>query len=212
MLSAAFAQIGLEVSHARSHVIPMENRVEMDLTGKILIAMPGMEDPRFDASVILICAHSSKGAMGLIVNKPVNDLNFESLLEQLGIPHLPESRSISVHFGGPVERGRGFVLHSPDYHATDGTMDIAGSFGMTATQDILRALGRGEGPQTALLALGYAGWGAGQLEAEILRNDWLTSDAPADLIFGAEPAGKWAAALRHMGVNPQALSGSAGHA
>jgi putative transcriptional regulator len=150
--------------------------------------------------------------MGLILNKPVTDLSFKSLLEQLGIPHLPEGRAISVHFGGPVERGRGFVLHSPDYHAKDGTMDIAGGYGMTATQDVLRALGRGEGPQTALLALGYAGWGPGQLEAEILRNDWLTTDAPADLVFSTDPAAKWGAALRHLGVEPMALSASAGRA
>lgn len=204
--------MGLEQWPAPPHVRAMENTVQMDLTGKLLIAMPGMQDPRFDASVILICAHSAEGAMGLIINKPVPDLNFETLLEQLGIPHLPESRGISVHFGGPVERGRGFVLHSPDYHAKDGTMNIAGHYGMTATQDILRALGKGEGPKTALLALGYAGWGAGQLESEILRNDWLTSDAPAELVFDATPATKWAAALRQMGVNPLALSGAAGRA
>lgn len=190
----------------------MENEHQMDLTGKLLIAMPGMEDPRFDASVILICAHSADGAMGLIVNKPVTDLSFSTLLEQLGIPHTPQGRGISVHFGGPVERGRGFVLHSPDYSAKDGTMNIAGSYGMTATQDVLRALGRGEGPQTALLALGYAGWGPGQLESEILRNDWLTTDAPADLVFATDAAGKWGAALRHLGVEPIALSGISGRA
>lgn len=184
----------------------------MDLTGKLLIAMPGMEDPRFDASVILICAHSSDGAMGLIINKPVTDLSFKTLLEQLGIPQLPKGRGISVHFGGPVERGRGFVLHSPEYTAKDGTMDIAGSFGMTATQDVLHALGRGEGPETALLALGYAGWGPGQLESEIFRNDWLTTDAPADLVFAADASAKWGAALRHLGVEPMALSSTAGRA
>lgn len=184
----------------------------MDLTGKLLIAMPGMADPRFDASVILICAHSKDGAMGLIINKPATDLNFKSLMEQLGIPHMPEGRGISVHFGGPVERGRGFVLHSPEYRAKDGTMDIAGRYGMTATQDILRALGRGDGPNTALLALGYAGWGPGQLEAEIGRNDWLTSDAPDDLVFSANDTAKWAAALRHIGVEPMALSSVAGRA
>lgn len=190
----------------------MENTEPMDLTGTLLIAMPGMEDPRFDASVILICAHSPNGAMGLIINKPVTDLNFKTLLEQLGIPHLPEGRGISVHFGGPVERGRGFVLHSRDYRAKDGTMDIAGQYGMTATQDILRALGRGEGPKAALLALGYAGWGPGQLEAEILRNDWLTSDAPDALVFGGDALAKWGAALRHLGVEPMALSATAGRA
>jgi len=190
----------------------MENDIQMDLTGKLLIAMPGMEDPRFDASVILVCAHSRDGAMGLIVNKPVTDLSFAKLLEQLGIPNQKGGRGISVHFGGPVERGRGFVLHSPEYHAKDGTMNIAGSYGMTATQDVLRALGRGEGPQTALLALGYAGWGPGQLESEILRNDWLTTDAPAELVFAPDAAGKWGAALRHLGVEPIALSSTAGRA
>lgn len=190
----------------------MEKQQTMDLTGKLLIAMPGMADPRFDAVVILICAHSADGAMGLIINKPVDDLNFKSLLEQLNIPHLPEGRGISVHFGGPVERARGFVLHSPDYKIKDGTMDIAGLFGMTATQDILRALGRGEGPSAALLALGYAGWGPGQLESELLRNDWLTSDAPDDLVFSDKDATKWGAALRHLGVEPMALSSTAGRA
>jgi len=202
----------LEELHLASHVGGMETENQMNLTGKLLIAMPGMEDPRFDASVILICAHSSDGAMGLIVNKPATDLSFASLLEQLGIPLLPEGRGISVHFGGPVERGRGFVLHSPEYHAKDGTMTIANSYGMTATQDVLRALGRGEGPQTALLALGYAGWGPGQLETEILRNGWLTSDAPADLVFATDAGAKWAAALRHLGVEPMALSSTAGRA
>lgn len=190
----------------------MENAVPMNLTGKLLIAMPGMEDPRFDASVILICAHSPDGAMGLIINKPVTDLDFKSLLEQLGIPHLPEGRGISVHFGGPVERGRGFVLHSSDYRTKDGTMDIAGLYGMTATQDILRALGRGEGPESALLALGYAGWGPGQLETELGRNDWLTSDAPDALVFATDAPAKWGAALRHLGVEPMALSSTAGRA
>jgi putative transcriptional regulator len=202
----------LEVARPPPHVDDMENARTMDLTGKLLIAMPGMAYPRFDATVILICAHSADGAMGLIVNKPVDDLNFATLLEQLGIPHQPQGRGISVHFGGPVERGRGFVLHSPDYRSKDGTMDIAGSFAMTATQDILRALGRGEGPDAALLALGYAGWGPGQLEAEIGRNDWLTSDAADELVFSVNDTAKWGAALRHIGVEPLALSATSGRA
>ncbi|WP_050528124.1 YqgE/AlgH family protein [Pseudorhodobacter aquimaris] len=184
----------------------------MDLTGKLLIAMPGMEDPRFEGAVILMCAHSREGSMGLIINKPVAELTFPELLEQLGIPHLPEGRGISVHFGGPVERGRGFVLHSPEYHTEDGTMDISGRFGMTATQDVLRALGRGEGPNDALLALGYAGWGPDQLEAEILRNDWLTSEAAEGLVFSENDATKWAESLRHLGVEPLALSATSGRA
>ncbi|MFN3973211.1 MAG: YqgE/AlgH family protein [Gemmobacter sp.] len=186
----------------------------MDLDGKLLIAMPGMGDPRFDRSVILICAHSPEGAMGLIVNKPMPDLTFSALLDQLSIPRAPGGRDIRVHFGGPVERGRGFVLHSPDYGPLGeaGTMRVPGGFGMTATQDILAALAGGTGPDLAILALGYAGWGPGQLEAEIARNDWLTSDAASDLVFATDDRGKWAGALRRMGIDPLSLSAAAGRA
>lgn len=211
----------------------------MDLGGKLLIAMPGMGDPRFARAVILVCAHSDEGAMGLIVNKTMPDLSFAGLLDQLNIPRSPQGRDIRVHFGGPVERGRGFVLHSPDYRGgearladdlpppdaaagrrpnprrtsrTGSTMDIAGGFGMTATQDILSALARGGGPSEALLALGYSGWGPGQLESEIGRNDWLTTDPAPDLIFAADDAGKWAGALRRMGIDPLSLSAAAGRA
>ncbi|QYK41386.1 MAG: YqgE/AlgH family protein [Paracoccaceae bacterium] len=185
----------------------------MDLAGKLLIAMPGMGDPRFERSVILICAHSPEGAMGLIVNKPVPELTFGALLDQLKIPRAPKGRDIRVHFGGPVERGRGFVLHSPDYGTNrDGTMEIVSGFGMTATQDILVALAQGEGPRDALLALGYSGWGPGQIEAEIGRNDWLTSEAAVDLVFDGDAPGRWAAALRRMGIDPFSLSAAAGRA
>lgn len=185
----------------------------MDLGGKLLIAMPGMDDPRFDRAVILICAHTSEGAMGLIVNKAMKDLSFAGLLEQLGIPRGRKGRDIRVHFGGPVERARGFVLHSTDYQADGGaTLAIPGDFAMTATQDILTALARGKGPDAALLALGYSGWGPGQLEHEIGRNDWLTSDPAHDLVFGTEDGLKWAGALRHMGIDPISLSGVAGRA
>ncbi len=189
----------------------------MDLDGKFLIAMPGMADPRFDRAVILICAHSDEGAMGLIVNRAIPDISFAGLLDQLGIPRGPEGRDIRVHFGGPVERGRGFVLHSADYAgagpgAGGGTMAIRGGFGMTASQDILAALARGQGPSEALLALGYSGWGPGQIEAEIARNDWLVADAAPDLVFGADLHGRWAAALRRMGIDPLTLSAVAGRA
>lgn len=185
----------------------------MDLGGKLLIAMPGMGDPRFARSVILVCAHSDEGAMGLIVNKTMADLSFSKLLEQIGIVRKDSGRDIRVHFGGPVERGRGFVLHSPDYRADGGgTMDIPGDLSVTATQDILGALARGNGPDAALLALGYSGWGPGQLESEIARNDWLTTDPGKDLIFAAEDKPKWAGALRHMGIDPFSLSAAAGRA
>lgn len=184
----------------------------MDLGGSILISMPGMGDPRFEKSVILICAHSPEGAMGLIINKPSTELSFSGLLEHLEIPRAPQGRDIRVHLGGPVERGRGFVLHSGDYHAEGGTMEVAGGYGMTATLDILQALALGAGPRDALLALGYAGWGPGQLESEIARNDWLTATPAQDLIFGAQDSAKWAAALRGMGIDPLTLSPTSGRA
>jgi putative transcriptional regulator len=186
----------------------------MDLAGQILIAMPGMADPRFEKSVVLICAHSDEGAMGLIVNKPLEELSFSGLLEHLGIPLGPEGRDIRVLFGGPVERGRGFVLHSPDWARgrAEGTMQVPGGLEMTATLDILEALAKGDGPGKALLALGYSGWGPGQLEAEIARNDWLTCEAPEGLVFAPDDGGKWSAALRGMGIDPLTLSAAAGRA
>lgn len=191
-----------------------ERKRAMDLAGQILIAMPGMADPRFDRSVVLICAHSDDGAMGLIINKPLEDLSFSGLLEHLKIPLAPQGRDIRVHFGGPVERGRGFVLHSADWAQDrgEGTMPVPGGYEMTATVDILQALASGGGPGQALLALGYAGWGPGQLESEIARNDWLTSTAPPGLLFDANDGAKWSAALRGMGIDPLTLSAAAGRA
>lgn len=184
----------------------------MDLNGKFLIAMPGMGDPRFEKSVVLICAHSEEGAMGLIINKPTPALSFTGLLEQLNIPLAQGGRDIRVHYGGPVERGRGFVLHSRDYQGGSTTMRIADRFGMTATLDILEALAAGDGPAQALLALGYSGWGPGQLEQEILANGWLITDAADEVVFAPDDAGKWAAVLRRMGIDPVSLSGTAGRA
>ena len=183
----------------------------MDLTGKLLLAMPGLQDPRFEHAVILICAHSEDGAMGLIVNKIIPDLSFAKLLDQLDIAS-PQGRDIRVHFGGPVERGRGFVLHSDDYIGGPSTQTLAAGFGMTATLDVLEALAHGRGPDRALLALGYSGWGSGQLEAEIARNDWLTADPEASLIFSDDDGTKWINALRAMGIDPLLLSPTAGRA
>ena len=184
----------------------------MDLSGKFLIAMPGMADPRFDRSVVFLCNHSPAGAMGLIVNKPRPDIAFGALLDQIGITRSPQARTIRVHFGGPVENGRGFVLHSDDFVSPGATMRVPGGFGMTGTLDILEALAAGNGPQQALMALGYSGWAPGQLEAEILRNDWLTSDAPADLVFSQDDGGKWGGAVRQLGIDPLSLSSMAGRA
>ncbi len=182
------------------------------LSGKLLIAMPGMGDTRFEHSVVYLCAHSEDGAMGLIVNKPSRELNFDMLLEQLEIPRSPDGQDIRIHFGGPVENARGFVLHSNDYGAGESTLEIDQSFGMTATLSILEDLARGEGPENSLLALGYAGWGPGQLEDEIMANGWLTCEASPDLIFSKPNDHKWEAALETLGVSSLMLSATAGNA
>ena len=184
----------------------------MELAGKLIVAMPAMGDPRFERSVILICAHSDDGAMGLIVNKPVPDFSFAELLVQLKIAVTKRGRDIRVHFGGPVERGRGFVLHSPDFHLESATLPIDGGVSLTATLDILRAMASGLGPQKAVLALGYAGWASGQLEDEILSNGWLTCPADEALLFDGDLASKYDRALRKLGVEPAMLVGDAGHA
>lgn len=187
-------------------------RDSMQLCGKLLVAMPGMGDPRFEHAVILVCAHSDDGSMGLIINKRLPDLSFDGLLDHLSIAKASQDRQIHVHFGGPVERGRGFVLHSPDYISSATTMQIEGGYGMTATLDVLEAMAQGEGPDKALVALGYTGWGPGQLDAEIARNDWLTVEPSESLIFAANDATKWTAVLRGMGIDPLNLSATAGHA
>ncbi len=185
-----------------------------NLTGKILIAMPGMTDPRFQRSVVLVCAHSEEGAMGLVLNRPLPEIDFGDLLEQLGIETDGTARQIEVRFGGPVEPGRGFVLHSVPEHGDDpeGRLRITGALAMTTTRDILEDLAHGEGPESAILALGYAGWGPGQLEDEMLQNGWLTGDGAEELIFGADHDGKWPLALRAQGIDPSLLSPSAGRA
>lgn len=182
------------------------------LDGKLLIAMPSMGDPRFNRSVVYICAHSDDGAMGLIVNKPAADLNFGDLLEQLDIKAERPIEGIDVHYGGPVEHGRGFVLHSRDYEAQDATLNVNEAFGMTATLDILEDISQGHGPQSCLLALGYAGWGPGQLEDEIRDNGWLTCDADAGLVFSGDHDGKWKAAMQVVGIDPRMLSSEGGRA
>ncbi|PWE32310.1 YqgE/AlgH family protein [Maritimibacter sp. 55A14] len=182
------------------------------LDGQFLIAMPGMGDPRFERSVIFVCAHSAEGAMGLIVNKPAPDLRFSDLLEQLEIPAGRDTSAIRVHIGGPVEHGRGFVLHSNEYSSPASTLRVDDRFGMTATLDILEDISQGQGPRACLLALGYAGWGPGQLEAEIQRNGWLTCDASPDIVFGLADHEKWGAALESMGISPSFLSSDGGTA
>ncbi|HEX3440348.1 MAG TPA: YqgE/AlgH family protein [Pseudolabrys sp.] len=182
------------------------------LTGQLLVAMPQMTDPRFARSVVYICAHSEEaGAMGLVVNKLLQSLTMDELFAHLKLGPAQLNRSRPVHFGGPVEPGRGFVLHTAEYRE-ESTLPVSDGFAVTATLDILRAIGRGEGPQRSLLALGYAGWAPGQLDSEIQANGWLSVDADVDLVFDQDADGKWQRALAKLGVDLTMLSTDAGHA
>lgn len=211
--SVVFVSRALDRLPRRTYLQDMEKpHTDLDLTGKLLIAMPSMGDPRFERSVVLICAHSPEGAMGLIVNKPTGEVALSDMLDQLSIDHGPQSREMGVSFGGPVEPGRGFVLHSLDYVSFVNTLKVEGGFGMTATLDILEELARGKGPERALVVIGYAGWGPGQLEAELAENAWLTCDANMELVFDLPDRGKWDGALKSLGVNALLLSSDAGHA
>ena len=182
------------------------------LDGKLLIAMPGMGDPRFDKAVVFMCAHSAEGAMGLIINKPAERLKFDDLMTQLGIDWDGELASPPVHHGGPVEHGRGFVLHSREYDSEGSSMKIGDDFSMTATLDILTDIALGKGPKQALLALGYTGWAPGQLEAELQANGWLIADVGKPLVFAAKDADKWHLAIETLGIDPRMLSADGGRA
>ncbi|MEM1237768.1 MAG: YqgE/AlgH family protein [Pseudomonadota bacterium] len=183
-----------------------------DLTGQLLVAMPGMNDPRFEKAVVYLCTHSGDGAMGLIINKPAEDVVFGDLLKQLDIDGPVQGREIQVMYGGPVEHGRGFVLHSSDYDRNESTLSVDGQVGMTATLDILEDIARGEGPKSSMLALGYSGWGPGQLEGELAQNGWLTCDASPELVFDESDDSKWLAAIRSLGIDPLLLSSEGGRA
>jgi len=183
----------------------------LSLTGQILIAMPQMGDPRFSQSVIFLCAHTQEGAMGIIVNRPLNKPDFGDLLKQLDIEPRPPSRRIALCTGGPVDNNRGFVLHSTDW-ATDGSMDVDGERMLTSSLDILKAIAQGGGPKQCILALGYAGWDAGQLDEEFLQNAWLNAPADDQILFDSAHDTKWQRALAKLRINPAMLSGAAGRA
>lgn len=189
------------------------------LDGQMLVAMPGMSDDRFARAVIYICAHSPDGAMGIIVNHPVQRVSFPEILVQLDVLaaddaiRLPATiEAVPVVKGGPVETGRGFVLHSDDYFIDNSTLPIDDGIALTATLDVLRAIAQGNGPQRAVLALGYAGWSPGQLESEIQANGWLNCPADVSLIFDPALEEKYDRALRKIGIDPSMLSAQAGHA
>lgn len=182
------------------------------LSGKLLVAMPTMRDPRFERTVIYLCAHNEEGAMGLVVNRLIDSITFPQLLDQLSIVRPASTiEDILVHFGGPVEAGRGFVLHSADY-ANDSTLVVDDQVAVTATIDILRNIALGRGPRRSMLALGYAGWAAGQLETEIRANGWLHVEADDELVFGLDQDIKWEAAFAKIGIDREMLSVDAGHA
>lgn len=183
-----------------------------ELTGKLLVAMPGMGDDRFDQSVVFLCEHSAKGAMGLIVNKRAKEMILGDVLAQLEVDVAKEAKNLPVYFGGPVEVARGFVLHSPDFQSSLQTVNVGEEFAMTVTMDVLEEIGKGDGPKNAQMMLGYAGWGPDQLENEIAHNGWLICDATAELVFGADDSAKWVGALASMGLDPLTLSATAGHA
>lgn len=174
------------------------------ITGQLLVAMPSMRDPRFTRTVIYICAHTTDGAMGLVINRLVGSLSFPDLLDQLGIPTTPASEHIRIRNGGPVETGRGFVLHSSDYRE-DATLPVGDAVGLTATLDILRDIAAGHGPKRSLLALGYAGWGPGQLEEELERGSWLLADASAALVFDTPLEERYQQALALLGLTPHTV-------
>lgn len=189
-----------------------EAAAEGYLAGQILIAMPSMSDPRFARTVIYLCAHNADGAMGLVLNRVISSITFKDLLEELKVEEPEVGRSSpAIHFGGPVETGRGFVLHSADYVGPD-SMPLSGKFALTATVDILKAIAAGTGPQRHLLALGYAGWGPGQLDGELQENAWLSVEADPDLVFGDDLDEKWDRALAKLGISASLLSTDAGHA
>ncbi|HLL29217.1 MAG TPA: YqgE/AlgH family protein [Xanthobacteraceae bacterium] len=203
----------------RTHLEAGKGKRPGYLDGQILVAMPTIRDDRFHRTVIYLCAHSSEGAMGIVINQPASNIDFGDLLVQLEV--IPDDKlielpsragGVKVLKGGPVETGRGFVLHSSDFFIENSTLPIDNGICLTATLDILKAIARGQGPESAMLALGYAGWAPGQLESEIQANGWLNCDADPELVFGTRAELKYESALRKIGIDPAKLSSDAGHA
>ncbi len=181
------------------------------MTGQLLVAMPAMQDPRFERSVIYMCIHNADGAMGLIVNRSLESINFRDLLLQLELNITDPASEIAVQYGGPVETGRGFVLHTLEYEQT-GTIVVEDKVGLTASIEVLRDIAIDQGPRRAILALGYAGWGPGQLDNEIQQNAWLNVPADDALIFDEQIESRWERAIAKIGVDVSLLSGDHGHA
>lgn len=188
-----------------------QDATDHSLTGQLLIAMPAMQDPNFTQSVIYLCAHSTEGAMGIVINRPLRRPSFSDLLRQLELSPVPPVREIRLIEGGPVEHGRGFVLHSADWTG-EGSLKVNDRVALTASLDVLKAIAEGGGPKDSVLALGYAGWGPGQLDNEMQQNAWLSVDAVDALVFDDDDDTKWRRALATMKIDPILLSGTAGRA
>ena len=187
------------------------DRLEGQMTGQLLIAMPSMTTPHFSQAVIFVCAHTADGAMGIVLNRPLASPSFGDLLEQLEVSPVPPVRRIELFRGGPVDAARGFVLHTSDWTG-DGSLMVDSQVALTASLDVLKAIADGGGPQRGFLALGYAGWGPGQLDQEMQDNAWLSAPASVDLLFDSEHETKWRRAMAILKVDPILLSGTAGHA
>jgi putative transcriptional regulator len=196
--------------HARPSVSEDDEAAGL-LTGQFLIAMPAMNTPHFAQTVIYLCAHTADGAMGIVVNRPLASPSFEDLLEQLDVEPVPPMRRINLFRGGPMDSARGFVLHTSDW-TSDGSLLVGGRMALTASLDVLKAIADGGGPRQGMLALGYAGWGPGQLDQEMQENAWLTAPASVDLLFDGNHETKWRRAMGLLKIDPLLLSGSAGHA
>lgn len=192
------------------------------LQGRLLIAMPGLDDPNFDHGVVYICQHDDESAMGIVLNQPIKGLTLGHMIDELSIEATETARlGEPIFSGGPVQTERGFVLHSLDYFIDDVTlpMDLEPDFsalskgiGLTISRDILSDMAQGKGPSQALIALGYAGWGPGQLEAEIRDNAWLIAPSASEIIFDRDVSTKWNKALKKLGISPEHLTRSSGQA
>jgi len=210
--SHALGYAALAPGVTRAHIPGMvQDASESALTGQLLIAMPAMQDPNFSGSVVYMCAHTPEGAMGIVVNRPLERPSFVELLRQLELAPVPPRREIRLVEGGPVEHGRGFVLHSADWTG-EGSLKVNEQMALTASLDVLKAIAEGGGPRAGFLALGYAGWGPGQLDDEIQQNAWLSAEADDALVFDADDDTKWRRALAKLKVDPLLLSGTAGRA
>jgi len=183
----------------------------MDLTGKIIVSMPSLEDERFFKTVIYMCAHSSQGSMGIIINKKIDYDLYPDLLEQLGIDKPLDNKKLFIRYGGPVESGRGFVLHSDDIIRKE-TLNIDKGVALTSTTEFFDDLSSGKGPKNSILALGYAGWGPGQLEDEIIKNSWMTLSVDTSFLFDEEVSKKWTEAYKIIGIDPNKISFQSGRA